>query len=66
MKRQRLSKGGTNMSYISEHRLKASQILDRPLTQADIIHHLDGNRLNNNEENLFITNRLGHKKPMQV
>ena len=41
--------------YVSEHRLIISKILNRALTKNDIIHHLDGNRLNNNKTNLFVT-----------
>jgi len=47
--------------YVSEHRMVASEMLGRPLTKQDIIHHIDGDRTNNNEQNLFITNKRGHR-----
>jgi len=46
--------------YVSEHRMIASKIIGRKLTKKDIVHHIDGNRLNNNPSNLFITDNKGH------
>lgn len=37
---------------IYEHRLIMSQILNRPLESWEIVHHKDGNKLNNSPENL--------------
>ncbi len=48
--------------FISEHRLKASKMLGRELTRQDIIHHNDGDRLNNDEINLYPTDKSGHRK----
>ncbi len=48
--------------FISEHRLRASKMLGRELTKQDIIHHIDGDRLNNEELNLYPSNKAGHRK----
>ncbi len=37
-----------------EHRVVAEQILGRPLKAGEIVHHRDGNKRNNNPENLII------------
>lgn len=39
-------------SYVAEHRLVMEQYLGRFLDTKEVIHHLDGNRENNNIENL--------------
>ena len=38
--------------YILEHRLVMSQVLGRPLTSTETVHHIDGNKQNNAAENL--------------
>lgn len=40
--------------YIYEHRMVASQKLGRPLKTSEIVHHIDGNKLNNSPENLSV------------
>ena len=37
-----------------EHRVVAEQILGRPLTDDEVVHHLDGDILNNGPENLYV------------
>lgn len=46
--------------YIREHRFVMSQHLGRPLTAQEVVHHIDGDKLNNAIENLelFAENRL--------
>ncbi|MET3505454.1 HNH endonuclease [Halalkalibacter oceani] len=40
--------------YIYEHRYIASKIIGRDLSQTEVVHHIDGNRNNNNIENLLV------------
>lgn len=40
--------------YVYEHRYVASQILGRELWDHEIVHHIDGNKLNNSPENLQV------------
>lgn len=46
-----------------EHRIVAAKRLGRPLTPKDIVHHIDGNGLNNSPENLQV---LSHAEHMAV
>jgi len=45
---------------IPEHRLVMEQYLNRKLLQKEHIHHIDGNKLNNNIENLIILSPQEH------
>ena len=47
---------------IMEHRHVMEQILERPLTKNEVVHHIDGNRLNNAPENLVVMTRQEHDK----
>lgn len=46
--------------YILEHRYIMSEMLGRPLTDDEIVHHKDGNKLNNSPGNLELTDRSSH------
>lgn len=41
-------------NYRKEHMVIMEKVLGRPLQQGEIIHHIDGNKLNNNPENLVL------------
>lgn len=48
--------------YVFEHTLIAEKMLGRHLKQDEIVHHIDGNTLNNNTDNLWICNPCRHRK----
>ncbi len=41
-------------AYLKEHRVVAVQKLGRQLTEKEIVHHINGNKLDNAEENLLV------------
>ena len=43
-----------------EHRAVAEQMLGRPLTSKDVVHHIDGNKHNNAPENLQVLSHADH------
>lgn len=47
---------------VDEHRYVASCILGRPLRSDEVVHHKDGNKLNNDPSNLEIMSATAHKK----
>jgi len=44
----------TQAKYVAEHRLVMEQKLGRYLSRKEVVHHVDGNPLNNDPENLMI------------
>lgn len=48
--------------YKSEHRVIVEKMLGRELRQDELVHHIDGNKKNNNPDNLMIVTRAEHAK----
>jgi hypothetical protein len=48
--------------YMREHRVIAERMSGRLLNKGEEIHHKDGNKINNNPDNLEILNRQEHKE----
>jgi hypothetical protein len=44
------------------HRRVVEKRLGRSLRSDEIVHHIDGNKLNNSDENLLVTSRAKHQK----
>ena len=50
-------KGG----YVTEHRIVMELHLGRRLKEGEVIHHIDGDKTNNNLNNLFLTDKKNHR-----
>lgn len=48
-------------SYKKRHRVVIEENIGRKLSKEDVVHHIDGNKQNDDLENLYLTNSSGHK-----
>lgn len=55
-------KFGNGTHIIAEHRLVMAVQLDRPLGRHDVVHHKNGNKLDNHPDNLELTSPAGHRQ----
>lgn len=58
----RAMKSAVWLGYVYEHIKVATSCLGRSLKNDEVVHHLDGNRLNNRTENLLVLLRSEHFK----
>lgn len=49
-------------SNLYEHRVVAEQKIGRPLASNEVVHHIDGNRLNNHPDNLQVMTQSEHTR----
>jgi len=49
-------------TYKREHTLVMEGVLGRPLIKGECVHHKDGDKINNNQENLILCSNSGHRK----
>ena len=51
----------TGNGYVKKHRLVMEQSVGRYLSRDEIVHHIDGNKKNNNIDNLMIVTMAEHR-----
>lgn len=52
-------------AYKKEHIVIIENALKRSLKKDEIVHHIDGDKQNNHIENLYLTDRIGHREAHQ-
>ena len=53
-------KGYTKVNGVHRHRVVAEKMLGRPLKRGEIVHHIDGNKRNNEPDNLEVMTQSEH------
>ena len=56
-----MGRQGRGGKYVAEHRLRAAMRLGRPLAEKDSVHHDNGDKLDNSDENLVVIPQSLHK-----
>lgn len=51
--------------YKKEHVIVCEEVFGRKLTEKDVVHHIDGDKQNNQDSNLWLTNHKGHRNAHQ-
>lgn len=57
-----LTRDIVNKKYILSHRKVVQNNIGRKLTKKEVVHHIDGDKTNNNISNLYITEAKEHNK----
>ncbi len=52
----------TNKGYVREHRLVMEQSIDRYLEKSEMVHHINGDTLDNNLSNLELMSGADHRR----
>ena len=50
------------VGYVREHRLVAEQMIGRPIGPDEIVHHINGDKLDNSQSNLQVMTKSEHNK----
>ncbi len=59
-------KYGRKDGYVIEHRKVVQDIIGRPLKKGEIIHHIDGDKLNNVPENLYLCSSVYDHRDIHI
>ncbi len=57
---QTMLAGKKNQTYVLEHRVEAAAKLGRAILDSEVVHHLNGVKDDNRQENLVVQGRKGH------
>lgn len=59
-------KYGREDGYVAEHRKIMQDKIGRKLKRGEIIHHIDGDRLNNSPSNLYLCSSVYHHRDLHI